>query len=98
MRKYAAPTASHVPLVLHNYACAPIRVRRLPQEQSAATRAFEHFVDAHARSDEQIAAMINTRAIDVLVDLMGWCVICHAHSLSACPFVGDADGASGCAN
>jgi cytochrome c5 len=71
---------------------------RLPQEQSAATRAFEHFVDAHARSDEQIAAMINTRAIDVLVDLMGWCVICHAHSLSACPFVGDADGASGCAN
>jgi cytochrome c5 len=83
--------------------CTTTHVRQsecaaLPQEQSAATRAFEHFVDAHARSDEQIAAMINTRAIDVLVDLMGWCVICHAHSLSACPFVGDADGASGCAN
>jgi protein O-GlcNAc transferase len=61
----------------HDKSCFEIAAISLGQNDHSPIRkrleaAFEHFVEAHAASDQEIADLIRRHEIDIVVDLMGF--------------------------
>jgi protein O-GlcNAc transferase len=48
-------------------------------------RSFEHFIDLRDRSDEEIAALLREREIDIVVDLAGYSGYCRPRILALRP-------------
>lgn len=48
-------------------------------------RSFEHFIDVRDRSDEEIAALLRDREIDIVIDLAGYSDYCRPRILALRP-------------
>ena len=48
-------------------------------------RSFEHFIDVRDRSDEEIAALLREREIDIVIDLAGYSGYCRPRILALRP-------------